>query len=71
MGGDPMTCKHENLQLLDSADKLIHRAQLVSMIDQHFPQYPAADVDEVLNSDTFQYARCPDCREFFMRLAEG
>jgi len=66
-----MTCTHENLMLLDSADKLIHRAQLVAMLDQNFPQVDSADVDEVINSDTFQYARCPDCREFFVRLAEG
>jgi hypothetical protein len=66
-----MTCTHENLQILDSADKLIHRAQLISMLDQQFPQVDAADVDEVINSDTFEYARCPDCREFFVRLAEG
>lgn len=62
-------CSHTHINILDATDRLVYRAQLINMLEQHFPQANAYEIDQVLNSDDFEYARCSDCTSFLVRLA--
>jgi hypothetical protein len=64
-----MICEHPNLKTLNADDRSNNRAQLIALLDQTFPGYPADEIERVLDSDTFAFAHCDDCDEFLVRLA--
>jgi hypothetical protein len=65
---DAMATEHDHEYDELEGDALTpYTTELRAYLDQLFPTFPAEEIDEVITSDSFQYARC-SCGDWMVKM---